>query len=426
MHYSTSRISWDTSVKHYIRNGLYENLPNTLKAKIPKTNKHRWAREEDNKYEGCEIASFIKEELELIKRTGESRNAKKVMEAYFKLSDIYNEITGSIKGVMKQVALQKEKIVNAIEKTKEFIPVETAVKVFNISRTTYHNYKTLVINKCDASYFSWCVKQYPHQLLKQEIFQIKNYMENKAYSHWSKSSVYLLALRNKQISFGLTNFYKYAKLLGYGKSRHLQPKVKYSSLTSYKPNEIWCADVTILKTADDKKHYIHFLMDHYSKMILGYSVENSSSPKAIKNLLQEAYLKHKSKEGITLVTDGGVENVNNTVQEFLSTTNPDIKHLIAQKDIPFSNSKIEAFNKIIKHQFLLPRNLENRKQLLNALAEDVPVYNSVRPQLSLQGNTPVETFSGKSLDINLYKTHVDSQKTLRITLNQQNKCKGCK
>lgn len=251
-------------------------------------------------------------------------------------------------------------------------------------------------------------------------------MENAAYLHWSKSSVYLLALRNKEISFCLTTFYKYSKLLGYDKSRHLQPKIKYSSLTSYKPNEIWCADVTILKTTDGKKQYIHFLMDHYSKMILGYSVENSSSPKAIKNLLQEAYLKHKSKALITLVTDAGVENVNTTVQEFLNTTNPDIKHLIAQKDIPFSNSRIEAFNKIIKHQFLLPQNLEDRKQLINALAEDVPIYNTIRPQYSLKGNTPEETFSGKPLDINHYKTHFDSQKTLRITQNQQNRCNTCR
>ena len=426
MTYLLSRISWDTNVKHYIRNGLYGNLPNNLKSKIPKSNKHRWEREVDSKYTGCEIASFIKEELELIKRIGASSNSKKVIEAYFKLSDTYHEILSGVKGVMKQVALQKEKIVNVIEIAKEFVPVESALKVFNISRATYHNYKTLVINKCDVSYFLWCVKQYPHQLLKKEIFQIKNYMENVAYLHWSKSSVYLLALRHKEISFCLTTFYKYSKLLGYSKSRHLQPKIKYSSLTSYKPNEIWCADVTILKTADGKKHYIHFLMDHYSKMILGYSVENSSSPKAIKTLLHEAHLKHKSKDPITLVTDGGVENVNKTVQDFLNSTNPDIKHLIAQKDIPFSNSRIEAFNKIIKHQFLLPRYLENRKQLINALAEDISTYNTIRPQLSLQGNTPAETFSGKQLDINHYKTLFDNQKTLRITQNQQNKCNGCK
>jgi hypothetical protein len=204
MIYSPSRISWDTNVKHYIRNGLYDNLPNTIKAKIPKSNKHRWERETADKYLGCEVANFIKEELELIKRTGESRNAKKVMGAYFKLSDAYHEIISSVKGIKYKIAKQKEKIVNAIENVKELVPIEAALKVFNISRATYHNYKMLVINKCDSSYFLWCVKQYPHQLLKKEILRIKKYMENEYYLHWSKSSVYLLALRNKEISFGLT------------------------------------------------------------------------------------------------------------------------------------------------------------------------------------------------------------------------------
>lgn len=143
-------------------------------------------------------------------------------------------------------------------------------------------------------------------------------------------------------------------------------------------------------------------------------------------MLKDAYFMHKNKTSITLVTDGGVENVNTTVQKSLNTTNPDIKQLIAQKDIPFSNSKIEAFNKIIKHQFLLPRNLENRKQLLNALIENITVYNTIRPQLSLQGNTPEETFEGKPMDMNHYKTHFDNQKIVRITQNQQNRCNGCK
>lgn len=114
------------------------------------------------------------------------------------------------------------------------------------------------------------------------------------------------------------------------------------------------------------------------------------------------------------------------IKEFLRTTNSDIKHLIAQKDIPFSNSIIEAFNKIIKHQFLLPRYLANKEQLETVLKIDVPTYNSIRPQLSLHENTPSEVFSGKPLDINHYKTHFGSQKILRMTQNRQNRCTECK
>ncbi|RUT69457.1 transposase [Flavobacterium cupreum] len=422
---SINRNSWDTNVKHYIRNGLYDNLPEELKSRISKTNKHRWQNESENKYLGCEINAFIKEELELIKSIGSSNNSKKVIKAYFKLSQTYHEIFNSFKSIKNHLSKYKEKIVNVIEIVKETIPIEDALKVFNISRGTYQNYKTLVINKCDASYFLWCTKQYPHQLLKKEIFQIKKYLEDEKYRYWSKSSVYFLGIRNRDISICLTTFYKYSTLLGYQKSRYIQPKTKYSTLKSYKPNEVWCADVTILKTLDGKKHYIHFLMDHFSKMILGYRVEDHSSPAAIKHLLQKAYLKNKNNDLIQFITDGGIENVNSTVKDFIASTNDDIKHLIAQKDIPFSNSKIEAFNKIIKHQFLLPRNLENRKQLTEFLSEDVYAYNNVRPQFSLQGNTPEESFSGKPIAIIQYKTHFTEQKINRITVNQQNQCKSC-
>ena len=222
-----------------------------------------------------------------------------------------------------------------------------------------------------------------------------------------KSVCLILALRKKDTAVCLTTWYKYSKLLGYRKNRHLFPLKKYASLTSFRPNEICCADVTILKTADNKKHYIHFLMDHYSKMILGYCIENSSKPKAISHLLEQAYLNHKNKEPITFVTNAGVENVNTTVQEFLNRTNQDIKHLIAQKDILFSNSKIEAFNKIIKHQFLLPQNLTYREKLEAALIVDVMTYYNLRPQLSLQGNTPAETYTGKTIDLKSYKTHFE-------------------
>ena len=48
--------------------------------------------------------------------------------------------------------------------------------------------------------------------------------------------------------------------------------------------------------------------------------------------------------------------------------------------------------KIIKHQFLLPQNLANKEQLETVLKIDVETYNCMRPQLSLYGNTPSETF----------------------------------
>jgi putative transposase len=421
----SSRLSWDTSVKHYIRNGLYHNLPDEIKMKIPRTNLHRWLHEDANKYIGCEVSEFIKQELELIKKTGESKNAKRVLDTYFKLSKAYHHITGNVKGIKKKIAHNKELIVETVEQLKSIIPVDESVKFFNISRSTYQNYKTLVLNKCNASYFEWCIKRYPQQLLSAEILKIKQYFEDTNYQHWSKSSLYYLGLRNKDFGFCLATFYKYSKLLGFKNGRHLHPKPKYTPLASTKPNQIWCAYVTIHKTNDGVKHYIHFLIDHYSKMVLGYQVDNKSNPKIIKSLLKKEFEKYPNSETIHFVTDGGVENVNNTVQNYVLSTGHQIIHTIAQKDIPESNSVIEAFNKVFKNQLLRPRNPENRKQLDKVLEEVIPIYCTIRPQHSLRGNTPFETHSGKPIAISQYNNHFTAQKALRKIQNNLNRCKKC-
>lgn len=425
MTYKNSRISWDTNVKHYVRFGLYHNLPEEIKIQIPKTNIHRWLHETDDKYVGCEVAKFIRDELELIKQTGESRNAKKILETYLKLAQTYHSFTGKVKGLRNIIANNKEKIVETIEQSKTFVSVNNAIKMFNISRATYQNYKTLVLNKCSASYFEWCVKRYPQQLLNQEILKVKQYFENPEYQFWSKASLFFLGIRNKDFGFCIATFYKYAKMLGYKNSRHLYPKQKYTPLISNSPNQIWCADVTIFKTGDGEKHYIHFLIDHYSKMVLGYQIDYKSNPKIIKSLLSEALKKQYIENTINFVTDGGIENVNKIVDNYVLSCGNKIIHTIAQKDIPESNSTIEAFNKVIKNQFLRPKKLENGKQLIKALEQDIFTYCNTRPQQSLLGNTPSETYYGKRIDFSQHNSHFKRHKELRKVQNHLNRCKKC-
>ena len=99
-------------------------------------------------------------------------------------------------------------------------------------------------------------------------------------------------------------------------------------------------------------------------MILGYRIEKSSSALAIKSLIQNACLEYQP-EKIQFLTDGGSENVNHIVSNFINSPDIPIKHLIAQKDVVFSNSMIEAINKIIKHQFLHPKEITNGNQLIS-------------------------------------------------------------
>jgi len=222
----------------------------------------------------------------------------------------------------------------------------------------------------------------------------------------------------------VSTFYKYCCLLGFQARKNKKKSEDYHPIKTSKPNELWCADVTLFKTADGIKHHIHFLIDHFSKMILAYRIEKSSSGKTITELLQEATLKYKP-EKLSFLTDGGSENVNETVSRFLNDLAIPTKHDIAQKDVLFSNSMIEALNKTIKHQFLYPKQINSGIQLSKVLDESVILYNIVRPQMALGGNTRFETHNGILIDFSKYKTSFIKQKEIRLVQNKAKSCKIC-
>ena len=114
---------------------------------------------------------------------------------------------------------------------------------------------------------------------------------------------------------------------------------------------------------------------------------------------------------------------NHTVEQYTKTVG--IKRIIAQKDIPSSNSKIEAVNKVIKHQFLFPLNLTTENEVIEAIPKCIDLYNDHRPQRSLNGYTPNEAYEGTPLDYSALTTGFKEQKELRIEENKKNSCKIC-
>lgn len=419
------RTSWDTSVKHLARHGLLNDLLTSKQVRdIPSSNLSRWRNEPDCKYRYSEINKIAKQEIEFIKRMNQSSKIKKINESYFKLADTFHEVISNVKGLKTLLKHQKELLVNTIDSLKDVIPIANALKIFDISRATYQNYKTIIIHKCEASYFKWCTRRFSNQLLPKEVETIKRYLQDKRYKFWSKSSIYLRAYRDKKLSCGLSTFYKYSRLLGFSNLVTYRKSDFYKPLKTTKPNEVWCADVTIFKTHDNIRHYIHILIDHYSKKVIGYRIEKSNSGNAIRFILKEAYNLYKPKQ-LLFLTDGGSENLNKEVASFLKLNKDHITHRVAQRDVLFSNSMIEAFNKVLKHQFLYPKNISNRIALKKAMIEAIFTYNKERPQWQLGGNTPNETFNGIPSNYNSSTNGFKDQKAIRVAINKENSCKKC-
>lgn len=55
----------------------------------------------------------------------------------------------------------------------------------------------------------------------------------------------------------------------------------------------------------------------------------------------------------------GPENNNIYIDNFISQSEINIQKLFALRDIDYSNSMVEAINKIVKYQYLLPKYPQN-------------------------------------------------------------------
>ena len=85
-----------------------------------------------------------------------------------------------------------------------------------------------------------------------------------------------------------------------------------------------------------------------------------------------------------------MENNNNEMESFIRSDEISLRKLIAQKNIAFSNSVIEAQNKLIKYRYLFKQDFRDIHELKKGLEWVVFDYNYNRPHISLGGLTQFE------------------------------------
>jgi len=106
---------------------------------------------------------------------------------------------------------------------------------------------------------------------------------------------------------------------------------------------------------DYSKTYIYFITDNFSRKILGYKVSQLYSSSVMLENLREVYIKYDlgyENQVVDLIVDNGIEN-KGAVNEAILNKEISINKPIAQKDIRFSNSMIEAVNKQMKYNGIL-------------------------------------------------------------------------
>jgi hypothetical protein len=93
-----------------------------------------------------------------------------------------------------------------------------------------------------------------------------------------------------------------------------------------------------------------------------------------------------------VVADSGSENVNGEVDELLK--DEALTRVLAQVEVTFSNSMIEAFFRSLKHAWLFLHALDNMTALRRLIEFYVTAHNQVIPHAAFEGQTPDEMYFG--------------------------------
>lgn len=262
---------------------------------------------------------------------------------------------------------------------------------------------------------------------KSKVDTIKEMVTSRHFEHWPICSIAYYALRNGLVSVSLSTWYKYVVNLRVNRTR-IPKKTNYEAgIRANHPHEVWHADITIVRGTNGIKYYVYIMMDNFSRFILNYQVSEEVSAMTRLMSIQQAfeqYVKH-SHQDVRLIVDGGVENNNGADDEFLLSDDVAIQKLIAGKDIRFSNSIVEAQNKIIKYRYLFRHNVKDIHQLTQLLDRSVSDYNYLRPHYSLKGLTPFESLTGIQLPREIWKQKMQIARTKRLEMNSKEPCDIC-
>ena len=176
----------------------------------------------------------------------------------------------------------------------------------------------------------------------------------------------------------------------YTRTTFSSPGSKYSNLTINRAfldiNELWSSDITYFSIGVNTFLYITFIIDVYSRMILGHCVSTDLSAKACIKALEMAlnFRNRSSYNNLIHHSDKGTQYTSHAYTGLLAKYN--IK--VSMCDSVYENTHIERVNGIIKNEYLAHMGIKSLAECQRTLNKAVKLYNTVRPHWSLGGLTP--------------------------------------
>lgn len=418
---SLHRTLYHTHIKCLAREGL---LPEAVLKQIPRSNIHRWRSECPDKYRAFESHIPGDDDYNLILEFARHKTAKRVFAVYVRIIKTALSLAHALPGFRKIVKEHSKQIVEMINRARPILGLQTPLRFFNLSVSTFRQWSFQSFTVCFQSLTRTCNRVYPNQLSRPQVELLRKSLLDPRFQYWPVSSIALHTLRSNVLALSLNTWYKYVHKLGIIRHKPESRRKKTAvSIRAERPHQLWHADITSFVTTDYVRHYIYLVVDNFSRKILSWKVADAVNAAFRQDSIRQALEKiaHRN-ERITLITDGGPEN---NLHSPLNEISLPVEHKKALIDVQYSNSLIEAHNKILKYNYLYRMEIRNGELLQKALAQIINDFNS-RPHISLGGLTPNEAEQGLSLNRRLLSRNIQQSTRERREYNRLHQCGHCK
>jgi putative transposase len=323
----------------------------------------------------------------------------------------------------------KQKLLRAIERADKVLPLRSVLRILKLSSSRYHAWKRAEENGCKLDDLLTCPKINSNQLTPNEVKTMREMGTSPEYRHVSTGKLAILAQRLGKLFASPSTWGRYVKTRGWRRPRvRIHPSKPVLGLRCEAPDETWHIDTTVIRLLDGTKAYLQAIIDNYSRRILAWRLGESLEPGSTSTLLAKAYEGRSSagqgSDPQSVMVDAGVENLNDSVKKLVDEGL--MKLILAQTDISYSNSMIEAYWRVLKNQWLYLNHLDSIVTLRRLVEFYVDQYNTVLPHSAFRGQTPDEMYfgTGKGIPDQLAAAG-ESARQERIEVNRNLSCETC-